>query len=145
VSGEAQTYSPPRLMGTSAPQFTSVQSSASVTAKPSSGQPLLVRWNDITPDAQELLQKLTLSLTNTSLKSISRVTMRLVYRDDSGDVVKEWTTRRELDRPLKPRETIQLTQPAYFMPLVTKHTEIVVVELRFSDGSNWTPKSARFL
>jgi hypothetical protein len=101
--------------------------------------PLVIECKKVQPDPGESLQSISLSLSNTSSKAINRVTMRLIYYDASGEKLKEWTTRRELDQALDGKRTIELIQPAYFMPFVARRVKVEVKSVRFSDGSEWIP------
>jgi len=100
--------------------------------------PLIIECNTVKPDSRELLQFVSLSLTNTSAKPINRVTMRLLYFAGTGEKLKEWTTRRDLEPPMAGNSAMELTQPAYFMPLVTKRVKVEVVSVRFADSTEWT-------
>jgi hypothetical protein len=82
-----------------------------------------------------------LSLTNICTKTIKGATLHLVYRDESGVVLKEWTTRREFDHPLESKATAEISQPAYFMPLITRRLEVKVEGVRFTDGTEWLAHS----
>jgi hypothetical protein len=101
--------------------------------------PLTIECKKIEPDPRQSLQSITLTLTNTSAKAVSFVTMRMIYLDDKGTKLKEWTTRRELDPVLPPNSNVELDQPAYYMPLVTKHVKVELEAARFTDGTEWTP------
>jgi hypothetical protein len=81
-----------------------------------------------------------LSVSNLCPKAISRVSMRLIYYDARGEMLKEWTTRREFDRALEGKARMELVQPAYFMPLTTKRVGVEIRDVHFSDGTLWTPK-----
>jgi len=83
-----------------------------------------------------------LSLRNTSPKAISRVAMHLVYFGQTGDRLKDWTTRRDLEPPLLSNTSMQLDQPAFYMPFVTKSVKVEVESVRFSDGTEWTPPAS---
>lgn len=99
--------------------------------------PLTVECRKVEPNSRESLQFITLNLTNSCPAAINRITMHLLYCDSHGEVRKEWTTQRELDHPIDGKTSIELNQPAYFMPLMTRKVKIEVKEVRFSDGKLW--------
>jgi hypothetical protein len=101
--------------------------------------PLQVTCAPVRTDPDRSLQFLTLSLTNASAKAISHVTLHLTYNDASGAILKDWTTRREIEPPLPAGNTMDLNQPAYFMPFVAKRAEVKVLRIRFTDGTEWPP------
>ena len=104
--------------------------------------PLVIECKQVQPDPAESLQSINLSLSNTCPKAISRITMRLIYYDATGEKLKEWTTRRELDQPLAGKKTMEFTQPAYFMPFIARRVKVEVKAVRFTDGSEWIPGTA---
>ena len=104
--------------------------------------PLVIECKTVQPDSREALQYLSLSLTNALPKAISKVTMRLVYYDAKGAKIKEWTTQRELGPNLEGKGIMELSQPAYFMPLFAKRVKVEVEDVRFADGTQWAPKPA---
>jgi hypothetical protein len=97
----------------------------------------MVDCQAVQPDPRESLQYVNLNLTNNVPKSITRVTMRLVYCDANGQALKEWTTQRELDHNLAGKETEELRQPAYFMPLYTRRVKVEIKQVHFADGTDW--------
>jgi hypothetical protein len=115
------------------------KSAESESAPKIGSAPLMIECKKVQPDPGESLQSINLSLNNTSPKAISRVTMRLIYFDAGGEKLKEWTTRRELDQALEGKRTMELAQPAYFMPFIARRVKVEVKSVRFSDGSEWIP------
>ena len=105
--------------------------------------PVVIQCQKVQPDPAESLQTVELSVTNLAPAALTEFTMRLVYLDRTGEKVKEWTTQRELDQPLSGKSAIELSQPAYFMPLITKRVKVEVLSARFADGTEWPPKTAR--
>jgi hypothetical protein len=101
--------------------------------------PLVVECTKCQPDSRESLQFVSLSLSNACSLAINRVTMHLVYFADRGEKLKEWTTYRILDQPLPPATTLEVKQPAFFMPWSTKRVKVEVKEIHFSDGTVWAP------
>ncbi len=101
--------------------------------------PVLVQPGPVKIDPDRSLQFIDLTLTNTCPKAITKITLHLTYLDTNGSILKDWTTYRELDRPLPPNSVLELNQPAYFMPLVTKRVEVKAEEVRFADGTEWPP------
>lgn len=99
--------------------------------------PLVIGCSKVEIDPSQSLQTLSLSLTNTVQEPISYVAMDLVYFDEQGMRIKDWVTRRELDVPLRGKGIIELNQPAYHMPLVTRRVKVEVKEVRFADGKTW--------
>jgi hypothetical protein len=110
---------------------------------PRLGVPLLIECNQVKPDPQQSLQQIELSLTNAAETAVRQLTMRLVYCDSKGEKLKEWITRRELDQPLAAKAAMELSQPAYFMPLTTKRVKVELLGARFADGSEWAPTANR--
>jgi hypothetical protein len=101
--------------------------------------PVTVECQPVHPRPEESVYDLDLSLRNTSSKGISRLKMRLVYYDAAGAKLKEWVTQRDLEPTLPPNRTLELSQPAFFMPMTTTRTAKVLVEgVRFADGTEWT-------
>jgi cell fate (sporulation/competence/biofilm development) regulator YmcA (YheA/YmcA/DUF963 family) len=119
----------------------SPESGSEVKSPKIDSTPLVIECKKVQPDPEESLQSISLSLSNTCPKAINRVTMRLIYCDASGQKLKEWTTRRELDQALGGKRTMELIQPAYFMPWTARRVKVEVKSVRFSDGSEWIPGS----
>jgi hypothetical protein len=101
--------------------------------------PVTVECTALHPDPEESLQTIGLCLSNTCSKAVKSLTMRLIYCDRAGERLKEWTTRRELDQPLAANTKLDLAQPGYFMPLITREVKVQVLGVRFADGSAWPP------
>jgi hypothetical protein len=101
--------------------------------------PLTIDCKKLEIDPNSSLQSILLTLTNTSAKAVSYVTMHMIYMDNNGLRLKDWTTRRELDPPLPPNTSMELDQPAYFMPLVTKRVKVELLSAKFTDGADWSP------
>ena len=104
--------------------------------------PLLIQCNKLETDPGQSLQFLSLSLSNAAPVAIRRVTMHLIYYGDNIAKPQEWTTRRELDRPLPAGRALELDQPAYYMPWTTKRVKVEVKEVEFSDGKTWAPPAS---
>jgi hypothetical protein len=102
--------------------------------------PVAVECKTVHPDPSQSLQFLDLSLTNNLPKAVKRLTMHLIYCDANGATLKEWTTHRELDRDLGGNATMELSQPAYFMPLYSRRVKVQVEDVRFADGTAWAVK-----
>jgi len=101
--------------------------------------PLTIDCKKVQADPNSSLQSIMLTLTNTTPKAVSYVTMHMIYLDNNALRLKDWTTRRELDPPLPPNSSMELDQPAYFMPLVTKRVKVELLGAKFTDGSEWSP------
>lgn len=105
-----------------------------------SSEPLLIRCKPIQPDPNNVLQFLDLTLTNTTTKPITKATLRLVYCDANGQVLKEWTTYKQIDPKLQGQTSREIDEPAYFMPFTTRKVKIEVKDVRFADGTQWPPQ-----
>jgi hypothetical protein len=99
--------------------------------------PLIVLGTKCEPRANESMQSISVTLSNAAPAAIRRVRMHLIYYGDPNERPKDWTTQRDLDRPLGSGKTVELEQPAYFMPWTTKHVKIEVKEVEFTDGKTW--------
>ncbi len=100
--------------------------------------PLIIDSKPVRPNPRESLQDVSLSLTNAAPTAIKNVTMRLIYLDVQGTKLGEWTTRRQIEPPLAGQSTMQLEQPAFYMPQTARRMKVEVTEVGFTDGKVWT-------
>lgn len=106
---------------------------------PGHNHPLEVQVTTIGGDDGTGLRPLTLRITNRTRKVPKQVRLTLVYLDVKRSRLKEWSTSvYDPQPPLKSNVTVELTQPAFFMPITTVSVVARVDSIRFDDGTEWS-------